>query len=768
MLANSLNPYLFFPLVEFLIEKNKDLLNATIELQEESEILVDEFNTKEKQCEQNEEEIRQLNNDLKKEIALKEKAEETVGQLNEQVLRLKAKNQTLMELENTKDKQLEEDIKSGKIIQVKKEDLIKKEDFDALLVQIDDKVNQLNAKTLEINKLQTQNDQIKDKWNWYKDQMTSLENELGQANKINQELMTKVSHYKDSAEQYKEKCTVFEEEFFKLKQQLANVESQRNLTMQSNGYLFTRSQRASNRGSMVASKVGVSDLINFEDGLFHENNVQFDTANVEHSQGSQEPIMYQEMDDHVFYNRPEMFDAETQAEVFLDEQLVQTDEWLHFNNFSTALRLNADQSEFIGDILEKMVKTGLTDVVEWKKPKKETLDQETNTENKSLSFGSTQTEIKEFSQSACQTAEKEISTQETQTEVHQVVETGMQTTILEYRDAALETTPPELADQNTQCFSNELNVDNECQTDEIVIKGDNKKEVFLKEQYVQTIKFKPQVRSIGFQYDSYTENCVLVNSSSQTAINKPKKFKDSFTNTGALGFSSSRTQTTIKEFQDSHVQTQNAKLVAGSMQTVEKQMSESCIQTQIDTNNIEVQTVTKLLSTTDTQTVIKTEESQCQTSKDEYIFDAMCQTNPPPESKNEVCSTFDLIELQVRNCQTDFLELLEVGTNTETQSGWAKDQHTNTEVREQTESSIQVNMQPKTFNIHVQTDVIPELVKLDDPTLGARQKRIRESIVGPSPEFMKIQRKEILKRRINGGGSVAGDMMLKRMNTIQP
>lgn len=68
--------------------------------------------------------------------------------------------------------------------------------------------------------------------------------------------------------------------------------------------------------------------------------------------------------------------------------------------------------------------------------------------------------------------------------MHQVVETGMQTTILEYRDAALETTPPELADQNTQCFSNELNVDNECQTDEIVIKGDNKKEVFLKEQYV--------------------------------------------------------------------------------------------------------------------------------------------------------------------------------------------------------------------------------------------------------------------------------------------
>lgn len=61
-------------------------------MQEESEILVDEFNTKEKQCEQNEEEIRQLNKDLKKEIALREKAEESATQLNEEVLRLGTKN----------------------------------------------------------------------------------------------------------------------------------------------------------------------------------------------------------------------------------------------------------------------------------------------------------------------------------------------------------------------------------------------------------------------------------------------------------------------------------------------------------------------------------------------------------------------------------------------------------------------------------------------------------------------------------------------------
>jgi hypothetical protein len=38
---------------KFMVEKNRELLNATIELQEESEILVDEFNSKELQCQQN-------------------------------------------------------------------------------------------------------------------------------------------------------------------------------------------------------------------------------------------------------------------------------------------------------------------------------------------------------------------------------------------------------------------------------------------------------------------------------------------------------------------------------------------------------------------------------------------------------------------------------------------------------------------------------------------------------------------------------------------
>jgi hypothetical protein len=51
-------------------------LNATIELQEESEILVEEFNTKDKQCEQNEDEIKELNQELKKETALRERADE--------------------------------------------------------------------------------------------------------------------------------------------------------------------------------------------------------------------------------------------------------------------------------------------------------------------------------------------------------------------------------------------------------------------------------------------------------------------------------------------------------------------------------------------------------------------------------------------------------------------------------------------------------------------------------------------------------------------
>lgn len=69
-----------------------------------------------------------------------------------------------MEFDKKRDKQLEADILSGAIIQVKREDFIKREDLNALQAQIDDKVNQVNAKTLEINQLQTQNDQIKAKW----------------------------------------------------------------------------------------------------------------------------------------------------------------------------------------------------------------------------------------------------------------------------------------------------------------------------------------------------------------------------------------------------------------------------------------------------------------------------------------------------------------------------------------------------------------------------------------------------------------------------
>lgn len=74
--------------VEFIIEKNKDLLNATIELQEESEILVEEINTKEFQCKQLESDITELNKRVKNEIMLKENAKENVVELREKVTRL--------------------------------------------------------------------------------------------------------------------------------------------------------------------------------------------------------------------------------------------------------------------------------------------------------------------------------------------------------------------------------------------------------------------------------------------------------------------------------------------------------------------------------------------------------------------------------------------------------------------------------------------------------------------------------------------------------
>jgi ribosomal protein L29 len=86
---------------------------------------------------------------------------------------------------------------------------------------------------------------------------------------FNKELQDRVTHYKYSYDESKEKCEVLEEEYMKLKQQSAafNMENYaRNMSIASNPF-----QSYASRGvaGSLANK-GTNDLKNFEEGYFHK------------------------------------------------------------------------------------------------------------------------------------------------------------------------------------------------------------------------------------------------------------------------------------------------------------------------------------------------------------------------------------------------------------------------------------------------------------------------------------------------------------------
>lgn len=73
-------------------------------------------------------------------------------------------------------------------------------------------------------------------------------------------------------------------------------------------------------------------------------------------------------------------------------------------------------------------------------------------------------------------------------------------------------------------FSNNLNsVD--CQTDEIVIKEQKELDTTYISAYVQTVRSKPQQRTVGFQIDAQKENAkVMKQMVTQTNINEVRDF----------------------------------------------------------------------------------------------------------------------------------------------------------------------------------------------------------------------------------------------------
>lgn len=76
----------------------------------------------------------------------------------------------------------------------------------------------MDTSFLEINQLKTQNDQMNVRFTRQLEEIKQNEAEISQMRLMNQELQEKINHLKYSYEEVKEKATIIEEEYFKLKQ----------------------------------------------------------------------------------------------------------------------------------------------------------------------------------------------------------------------------------------------------------------------------------------------------------------------------------------------------------------------------------------------------------------------------------------------------------------------------------------------------------------------------------------------------------------------
>ena len=111
-----------------------------------------------------------------------------------------------------------------------------------------------------------------------------------------------------------------------------------------------------------------------------------------------------------------------------------------------------------------MHSTGKTDVVEWKKEKIETCDQETTTDLKVLNSQPTQTEHHEMSSVLVQTVDKAkavLAELSTQTENHMLVSMDSQTEVLTSQSVHTHTDPPSstsiaLQSELVETFSSEV------------------------------------------------------------------------------------------------------------------------------------------------------------------------------------------------------------------------------------------------------------------------------------------------------------------------
>ena len=152
-----------------------------------------------------------------------------------------------------------------------------------------------------------------------------------------------------------------------------------------------------------------------------------------------------------------------------------------------------------------MTQTGEDDIIEWKKEPVRTNEQESQTVILNYEESHTQTDEMKLINQHQQTIEKILSESECQTDPdNQHFEVGTQTQLdtKDQKQQTIERKPETIA---TQTDMNRYLTNTDCQTDEIVIKEKNEVEIETKTVHTQTLKTKPQQRTVGFQIDESLE-----------------------------------------------------------------------------------------------------------------------------------------------------------------------------------------------------------------------------------------------------------------------
>ena len=115
-------------------------------------------------------------------------------------------------------------VASGAIVQVAKDDFIKKQDYHKVLKESQDRENELITQRLELEKLQTSVTNDSMKYQRLLDEHKSLNDDHKRLKDSNKEYKEKIETMKELHTELTEQSEVYKEEFNKMKIQLENTQ----------------------------------------------------------------------------------------------------------------------------------------------------------------------------------------------------------------------------------------------------------------------------------------------------------------------------------------------------------------------------------------------------------------------------------------------------------------------------------------------------------------------------------------------------------------